>query len=80
MAKPKLTLIEKLEKKITPKMEEKYRDKFDRFARYMGNGIYEIGGHRSTDTRELFLMFVADREKIKFNTEEGVEINQENEE
>jgi hypothetical protein len=33
-----------------------YFDNFSKYARYLGNGIYEYLGCMSTDTRELFLM------------------------
>lgn len=65
-------LIEKLEKKITPKMDEKWMPIFEKQAGYRGNGIYNILGTNlfSTDTRELFLMFVAAKENIKYKNEE----------
>ena len=60
--------IDKLSSKITEKMEDKWRPKFERQASYLGNGIYTISGTNlySTDTRELFLMFCAVQENIKF--------------
>lgn len=63
------TLTKKLEKKITPQMEDKHFSTFEKQAIYIGNGIYSIGGTSiySTDTRELFLMFVAARENIKYS-------------
>jgi hypothetical protein len=67
---PKLK-IENLEKKITKEMEEKYRPSFEKQSRYLGNGIYNISQYTlySTDTRELFLMFIACKEEIKFERE-----------
>jgi len=63
-------LLKNLEKHITPEMEAKYFDKFSRRAGYFGNGIYGIEGNLySTDTRELFLMFCARNENIKFINE-----------
>jgi len=61
------TLIEQLEPKITQKMEDKWMPQFEKQAGYRGNGIYNILGTNlfSTDTRELFLMFVATKEGIK---------------
>lgn len=55
-----------LEKRITKKMEDKHFENFSRQARYIGNGIYRIPqtSIHSTDTRELFLMFVAAKENI----------------
>jgi hypothetical protein len=46
--------------------EKKHRDDFNRTAKYVGNGIYAIAGVQSTDTRELFLMYCAICEGIKF--------------
>lgn len=37
-------------------INEKYGDKFGKYARYMGNGVYQYRGIYSTDTRELFLI------------------------
>ena len=59
-------LIENLGKHITPEMEDKHFSKFERFAGHVGNGIYKIHEHYSTDTRELFLMFCAQEENIEF--------------
>jgi hypothetical protein len=66
------TLTEKLEKKITPEMEEKWMPKFEKQAGYRGNGVYNILGTNlfSTDTRELFLMFCASNEGIKLPNNE----------
>lgn len=55
-------MIKELQEDITPELEEKYEDRFNRQARYMGNGIYSIAGLYSTDTRELFLMFIHQQE------------------
>ena len=65
------TVGEKLEKKITSKMETKWFPSFEKQARYLGNGCYNICGTNlySTDTRELFLMFVAAKEGIKIPSE-----------
>lgn len=49
-------------------INEKYYTKFSKFARYMGNGIYRIDDIYSTNTRELFLMYVLHQEKIKFKS------------
>jgi hypothetical protein len=54
-----------LEDKINQEMENKWNPAFDRQAGYVGNGIYTIAGLYSKDTRELFLMFIAQQE---FNT------------
>lgn len=49
-------------------INEKYFNKFSKYSRYLGNGVYTIDGIFSTDTRELFLMFALHREKIKYKT------------
>ncbi len=66
-----MTLTEKLEKKITPRMEKKHMPVFEKQAEYLGQGVYNIPATNlfSTDTRELFLMFCASREGIKFQTD-----------
>ena len=63
-----MNLVAELEKKITPEMETKYFPKFEKQAAYLGNGVYSIPATNiySTDTRELFLMFVAAQENISF--------------
>jgi hypothetical protein len=60
-------IIEYLEKRISNKKQDKYFPRFSKQAAYMGNGIYSIPQTNiySTDTRELFLMFVAAQEGIK---------------
>lgn len=62
-----LTLTEKLEKKITPEMEKTWMLYFEKQAGFLGNGVYNVLGTNlfSTDTRELFLMFVACKVGIK---------------
>lgn len=69
------SLIDYLEAKITQKMEAKWFPKFERQAKYLGNGIYSIPGTNlmSTDTRELFLMMCAVEEGIKIPNEPEVE-------
>lgn len=56
--------LEKLEKRITANMNEKWMSLFSKQARYLGNGVYGIPQTNiySTDTRELFVMFVAAKE------------------
>jgi hypothetical protein len=65
-----MTLTEELEKKITEEMENKYFPKFQKQAGYLGNGVYSIPSTNiySTNTRELFLMFVAAQENIPFES------------
>lgn len=57
--------MEELQEGVTPELEEKYSNYFDRFAKYVGNGIYTIGRMYSTDTRELFLMYIHMREDLE---------------
>jgi hypothetical protein len=47
-------------------INEKYFDKFSKYATYSGNGVYQWYGILSTDTRELFLMGCLHCEKIPF--------------
>ena len=60
--------IKKLERKINQKQEEKHFSAFETQCVYLNNGIYAIAGTNvySTDTRELMLMFVANREEIPY--------------
>lgn len=63
--------IKYLEKKI-PKgldIEKKYGENFNKYARYMGNGVYSWKGLVATDTRELFLIGILRSEGIKFKEE-----------
>ena len=60
------TKLEKLEKKVTPAMEAKHFKRFSKEAQSLGNGVYGVCGQYSTDTRELFLIYVAIQENIKF--------------
>lgn len=59
-------IIRELKGKITQEQEDEWFPKFEQQAGYVGNGIYRIGRLHSTDTRELFLMFVADMENIDY--------------
>lgn len=59
--------MEELQEGVTPELEEKYGDYFNRFAKYVGNGIYTIGRMYSTDTRELFLMYIHMREDLEMD-------------
>ena len=59
-------LTKELEKKITEQQEDTWRSKFEKLSQYVGNDIYRIGRLHSTDTRELFLMFVANMENIDY--------------
>jgi len=55
---------ENIEKHITQDMEDRHFDNYCKQAGYVGNGIYRIGNLHSTDTRELFLMYVAEQEGL----------------
>jgi len=46
--------------------EAKYQENFNKYARYMGNGVYSWFGILCDDTRELFLMGVLRKENISF--------------
>ncbi len=59
-------IITELEGKITEKQEDIHFPYFEKQSTYLGNGIYGIGRLHSTNTRELFLMFVADMENIDY--------------
>lgn len=59
-------IVNELEGKVTQAQEDKWFEKFNRFARYQNNGVYQISNLMSTDTRELFLMYVAERENIDY--------------
>ena len=63
--------INYLEKKL-PKgidVNDKYGKNFDKYARYMGNGVYSWKGLMTADTRELFLIGVLRSEGITFKEE-----------
>ncbi len=47
-------------------LEEKYRKRFDKNARYLGHGVYEWQGLKARDTRVLFLKGVLTFEQIKY--------------
>jgi len=47
-------------------IEAKYRKNFERYATYLGNGIYQWKGITATDTALLFLMGVLRSENINF--------------
>ena len=71
-------ITKELKKKISQHLVGKYFPIFARQAMYMGNGIYSIGRLHSTNTQELFLMFIADMEDIDYEgkveeTEDEVE-------
>lgn len=46
--------------------ENKYRSGFEKYATYMGNGVYQWSGVIATCTRELWLMGVLHRERIDY--------------
>lgn len=57
-----MSLPKEIRERITPEMENDWQDVFECQALYVGNGIYKIGNLHSTDTRELFLMLIAQQE------------------
>lgn len=67
----KSMIEEQLENAITKEMENKHFPSFSKKARHMGNGVYGIPylNLYSSDTRDLFLMFVAIQEGIEFTIE-----------
>lgn len=50
-------------------IEAKYQSSFERFAQYLGDGVYTWRGIYSNDTRKLFLMGVLRQEGITFKTD-----------
>jgi hypothetical protein len=65
-----VTTIEELTELITPAMEKKENNKFDKQARYCGNGVYSWGSIVATDTRVLFLLGVAAANNIFVNLDQ----------
>ena len=67
----RIQYLENKLKQIPPEVdvEEKYRKSFERFARYLNEGVYEWCGVIARDTRELFLEVVLLKENIKFKSE-----------
>lgn len=49
--------------------DSKYRDNFEKYARYMGNGVYTWKGLHATETRILFLTGVLMSERVDFKQE-----------
>ena len=47
-------------------LNKKYKYNFERYATYLGNGVYQWGGIACSDIRELWLMGVLSREGIEF--------------
>ena len=47
-------------------LNERYFDKFEKYATYTGNGTYHWLGISATDTRELWLMGVLFKEGIDY--------------
>lgn len=60
--------IEHLESKLPKDLdhEAKYRQNFNKYASYLGNGVYEYRGIKATDTAELYLLYVLTTERIEF--------------
>ena len=64
--------IEYLESLLPTKeseLEKKYYSKFEKYATYLGNGVYQWMGIVSSCTRELWLMGVLHWEKIEYEQE-----------
>lgn len=59
-------IVKELEKKITKEQEGRWFEIFSKQATFRPPKFYEIGRLISEDTRELFLMFVADLEDIDY--------------
>jgi len=59
--------VEQLEEKINLTLESKWADAFKKEALYVGDGIYVASGLLSVNIRELFLMFIASKENIKWD-------------
>ena len=58
--------IKLFESVITTELENKYQNKFEKYARYISKyGVYEWRGLVGTDTRELFLRGIVIFEKLK---------------
>lgn len=51
------------------KLEKKYQSNFEKYASYMGNGVYAWQDIYANDTRKLFLMGVLRQEGITFKEE-----------
>lgn len=66
-------LKEKIELPENEHLNAKHIDGFGKVAQYKGNGIYEMRGFYSTDTRDLFLVYVALQEDWKIPEEENEE-------
>ncbi|BAV39347.1 hypothetical protein BPT24_223 [Tenacibaculum phage pT24] len=47
-------------------LRKKYFNNFEKYASYLGNGVYTWDGFYSSCTRELWLMGALHREKIIF--------------
>ena len=70
MGKKRIKYLESLLPQPEVDIEPKYRKEFEKFARYLGNGIYSWMGIYSNDTRELWLMGVLAREGIEYEDKE----------
>lgn len=63
--------IQYLESKLPKELDydKKYGENFNKYSRYMGNGVYTWKGVLATDTRELFLLGVLKSEGVDFKRE-----------
>tara|TARA_R110002167_G_scaffold310493_1_gene515413 strand:- start:402 stop:602 length:201 start_codon:yes stop_codon:yes gene_type:complete len=48
-------------------LQERYFDKFEKYATHTNNGTYHWLGIRSSNTRELWLMGILFKEGVKYN-------------
>lgn len=70
LIKEKLVAYCRSKGKYFKNLEKKHLPSFTDQACYKGNGIYSIANLFSTDTRELFLMFIAQQEQVTYEKEE----------
>jgi len=58
---------------LLPKPEDEidsmYAQRFNKYATYLGNGVYQWGGIIASDLRELYLMGVLSREGVQYRQE-----------
>jgi len=59
-----------------PEVEDKHYPRFEKQARYLGNGVYSFNGVYETNTRALFLMGVLVAEGISYEVEDDAEIDE----
>ncbi len=68
MEKAELKELEEKVKALPENVKTRYFNQFSKQAMYMGNGTYSISGLYSTNTEELFLMYVGQQKfKMQFD-------------